>query len=100
MSEQNNLERLKDLMDRGLMTADQANVQKVLNERVLVVRGTLTKAVRGALNAAVRNGELKRKKKENGNPEIYYHPSFEHLANEALSKRKHETLRALAAVCG
>jgi len=31
MNNQNNLERIKDQMQQGLMTAEQANIQKVRN---------------------------------------------------------------------
>lgn len=59
---QNNLERLKDQLERGLITVDEANVQKVLNERVLVVT-RLPSDIRKALNLAVKSGRLAHMKK-------------------------------------
>jgi len=96
---QNDLEYLQDLMTRGNMTADQANVEMVKMARVRVINTTVPANVRKALNAAVKAGELKRKAKSKLKPEVYYHPNFEHLANEERGKIERETIDALLSVC-
>ncbi len=98
MRNQNDIERLQDQLQRGLITADQANVQMVRNERVRII-SKLSRDVRVALNKAVKNGELGHMKKEGRKPEVYYHPSFEYLANEARNKEEYRIIMALAAVC-
>lgn len=95
---QNDIEWLKDMIDRGEMTADQANVEKVRMARVAVVSGSIPRDVRSALNAAVRTGVLCHKRKEGRKPEVYYHPNFEHLANEERNRAEREMLEALAGV--
>lgn len=93
MSRQNDIEHLKDLMQRGEMTADQANVQMVRNERLRLVISGLPASVRKALNAAVKTGELGHLKKEGHKPECYFHPTFKYLAVEARNKREREVIQ-------
>lgn len=95
---QNHIEHLQDLMQRGLLTADQANVEKVKMARVQLVQGRLPAQVRKALNAAVKSGELGHVKKQGKKPEAYFHPTFEHLANSERSRCERETLAALSGV--
>ncbi len=95
---QNDLEYLKDMIGRGNLTADQANVEMVRMARVKVIQSRVPADVRKALNAAVKNGELCHKKKDGRKPEVYYHPNFEHLANEARNRAEREMLEALAGV--
>jgi hypothetical protein len=95
---QNHVEYLKDQLERGEMTADQANVEKVKMARVQLVTRSLPSAVRKALNAAVKNGELCRMPKDGRKPEAYYHPSFEYLAKQARNEHERSTLKALAGV--
>ena len=85
MTKQNDMERLKDQLERGLITAAEANVQKVRNERFLLVTH-LPRDVRSALNAAVRAGTLGHIKKEHLKPEAYFHPTFMHLAVAARNE--------------
>ncbi len=86
MTDQNFLEYLKDQMDLGKMTADEANVQMVLSERVRVIDGIVPREVRKALNAAVKEKRLGHRKKEWGIPEMYFNPSFEYLAKSKASE--------------
>lgn len=95
---QNDLEYLKDLMDRGQLTADQANVEMVRAARVRLVQSRVPADVRKSLNAAVKAGELCHKKKDGRKPEAYYHPNFEHLANAERHRVERETIEALAGV--
>ncbi|MFB5761125.1 hypothetical protein [Paenibacillus medicaginis] len=94
---QNDWEWLRDMVRRGEMTADRANVEKVLMARVQIVK-SLPAQVRSALNAAVKTGELCHKKREGRKPEVYYHPNFEHLANEERNRVEKQTLEALLRV--
>lgn len=94
---QNQMEWLKDMLQRGEMTADQANVEKVRMARFIVV-SKLPTEVRAALNKAVKTGDLAHKKKDGRKPEVYYHPSFEHLANEERIRIERQTLEAIMGV--
>ena len=97
MISQNDMEYLKDMVERGEMTVDEANVEKVLTQRVLVVK-SLPKSVRVALNGAVGDGKLGHKKKEGRKPEVYYHPNFEYLANAERNRAEREMIAALLGV--
>lgn len=101
MSKQNDVVHLKDLIQRGELTADQANVQMVRNERVRVVVNSLPTNLRKALNSAVRAGELGHIKKDGHKPECYFHPTFEYLAKAERARREREVIRlsGTAQVC-
>ena len=94
---QNQVEWLRDMLQRGEMTADQANVEKVRMARFVVVT-KMDAGVRAALNKAVKTGELAHKKRDGRKPEVYYHPSFEHLANEERNRIEKQALEALLGV--
>jgi len=98
MSLQNDRERLIDQLQRGLITAENANIQMVRNERFRIVH-KLSRDVRKALNTAVKRGELGHMKKDGMKPEVYYHPTFKHLAIEARNKKFNAGIQALKAVC-
>lgn len=98
MAKQNDMEHLKDLMQRGEISVDQANVQMVRNERFRLVINSLPASVRKALNAAVKTGELGHLKKEGHKPECYFHPTFKYLAVAARNNREKEVLRASQAL--
>lgn len=100
MSVQNDRESVKDLLQRGLITLDQANVMLVLDERVRLVTSKVPASVRAALMAAVKSGELGRKKKDGHKPECFYNPSFEYLANHARNKHERNVFEALKRVAG
>ncbi|MDX3998495.1 hypothetical protein QYP02_36455 [Pseudomonas aeruginosa] len=61
MARQNDIETIKDLLHRGELTADQANVQMVRNDRFRMVINSLPASVRKALNAAVKTGALRKR---------------------------------------
>jgi hypothetical protein len=100
MTRQNDIEHLVDMMQQGEMTAAEANVQMVRNERVKVVVNKLPREVRTALNEAVRNGVLAHMRKDGFKPEVYYHPTFEYMAKDARSKAERESVRILGIVAG
>lgn len=95
---QNDLEHLQNMLQRGEMTAEQANVEKVKMKRVQLVTCRMPQQVRAALNAAVKRGELGHMKKDGHKPEAYFHPTFEYLAKQERSEHAHNTLKALAGV--
>lgn len=96
---QNDLEHLQDLIGRGVMTADQANVEMVRMTRFRVITGSMPASVRKVLNAAVKSGQLSHKSKSGHKPEVYYHPNFEHLANAERSRIERDTINAIAGIC-
>ena len=51
MISQNDIEYLQDMVEREQMTADEANVEKVLTQRVLIVK-SLPKTVRAEIGRA------------------------------------------------
>lgn len=93
---QNDREHLIDMVQRGEMTADQANVKKVRMQRVLLVTSRIPADVRKALNAAVKRGELGRMKKDGHKPEAYYHPTFECLAKSERNEHERSVFKAVA----
>jgi fructose-specific component phosphotransferase system IIB-like protein len=91
---QNDLEYLQDLINRGEITADKANVEMVKMARVKIVI-SMPSSIRKALNLAVKNGELGHMKKSGHKPEVYYHPNFEHLANSERNRIEKESFNAI-----
>lgn len=86
--QQNDFEHIKDLLQRGEITADRANVMMVLAQRVKLVTSSMPANVRKALNAAVKSGELGHLKKDGHKPEVYFNATFEYLV--ASERNKHE----------
>ena len=98
MSNQNDIERIIDLLERDEITTEQANIQMVRNERFRLIT-KLHADVRKALNTGVKNGELGHMKKEKFKPEVYYHPDFKYLAIEARNKAFNNGINALKSIC-
>jgi hypothetical protein len=94
---QNDLERIQDRLQRGLITVTEANIEKILCERVHLVT-KLSKDVRTALNGAVKAGKLGHKAKKGHLPEVYYHPSFECLVAQERNEHAQKVVNALASV--
>lgn len=95
---QNHVEHLSDRLQRGIITADEANVEKVRIARVQVVTGKLPAQVRKALNGAVKRGYLGHWKRDGNKPEVYFHPTFDYLAREARNRHERKTLTAMSGV--
>lgn len=95
---QNHVEHLSDRLQRGIITADEANVEKVRIARVQVVTGKLPAQVRKALNGAVKRGYLGHWKRDGNKPEVYFHPTFDYLAREARNRHERKTLMAMSGV--
>lgn len=71
----NALDRVKDRIQRGLITAAQGNVELVRYEGVRLIPNRLPRDVRAALMAGVKAGELGHLKKEGHKPEAFFHPN-------------------------
>lgn len=89
---QNGRERARDLLNRGVITVEQANVMLVQSENVRIVRNSLPRAVRAALNAAVKRGELAHLKRDGHKPEVYFRPQ---ARDKALTIRWREEQKVL-----
>ena len=76
---QNQLESITNRMQMGELTADQANVEMVLIQRVKAAF-RVPRDTRKALSAAVKAGVLGRMKKDGHKPEVFYNPKFDHMA--------------------
>ena len=99
MLSQNDLEYIKDQMQQGLMTAEEANIQKVRMGRFSIIKNKLPQSVRKALMAGVKSGLLKRKMKTDKNPEYFYHPDFEYLAKQEIYSQQCKVIEALKSIC-
>lgn len=95
---QNHIEHLQDLILRGEITADEANVEKVRMGRVQVITARLPAQVRKALNEAVKRNYLGHMKKDGNKPEVYYHPTFDYLARRARDDHEKNALIASAGI--
>lgn len=95
MISQNDIEYLQDMVQRGEMSAAEANGEMVLTGRVRIVRGKLPKDVRAAFDSAVKAGTLGHMSRNKYLPECYYHPKFDYLARAERSKIAEETISAL-----
>ena len=89
------MEYLQDMVQRGEMSANEANVEMVLTGRVRIVRGKLPKDVRIALNEAVKAGILAHMPRNKYLPECYYHPKFDYLARAERNKIAEETISTI-----
>lgn len=95
MISQNDIEYLQDMVQRGEMSAADANVEMVLTARVKIIRGKLPKDVRITLNEAVKAGILAHMPRNKYLPECYYHPKFDYLARAERGKIAEETIFAI-----
>jgi hypothetical protein len=97
MSRQNDIEMVKDKLQRGLITSEEANIQMVRNERYRIITH-LHKEIRENLNHGVKNGMLGHLKKDGLKPEIFYHPDFKYLAIEARNKIANVKIDAIKSI--
>lgn len=92
---QNALDYAKDQMQRGLMTADEANVAIIRMIGIRVVEGKMPIQVRRALLAAVKNGGLGRIKSGHLRPEIFFHPNSKANAISEQNRIFNESTEAI-----
>jgi len=95
MDKQNIIDHIKDLLERGEISSEEANVELVLAERYRLITSRIPREVRKALNNAVKQKKLGHLKKDHLKPEVYYHPNFKYLAIDARNKHERESLKAL-----
>ena len=95
MATQNQHEYVRDQRERGLMTAEEANIYLIRCERVRLITSKVPAFLRKELNAAVKSGQLKHVKKDGNKPEAYYHPEFEHLMKIKRSEYANKQLNRL-----
>ena len=92
---QNDMERIQDRLQQGLITVDEANIEMVKCQRVRLITSKLPANVRKVLNQAVKDGILGHMKKDNYKPECYYFKPFEHLAREERTLEHNKSVEAL-----
>jgi hypothetical protein len=96
---QNALDYVKDQMQQGKISADQANVKVIQMIGVKLIEGKIPMQVRKVLNAAVKNGELGHIKKEGLKPEAYHHINARARALDMRQSEYIKGLEAIKAVC-
>ena len=92
MSIQNDVMRVKDLLQQGTITTDEANVKLVQAEIVRLITNSVSANVRKVLNAAVKAGQLGHIKKEGYKPEAYHHINGRARALELREEKEREVL--------
>lgn len=92
---QNDLETIKDEMQRGLYNADEANIKIIECERARLIRTPISQQMRSALYKAVRDGRLGRIPKKNGRKECFYKIGFIDIAKEERGRDFREGQEAL-----
>lgn len=83
---QNQIEKLADMVKRGEITAAEAYIEKIRWARVFIVKVTLIKELRAALNQAIRKGVLGHRKADGVKPEVYFNPDFEYMVNGEINE--------------
>ena len=96
---QNDLEHIKDILQKGEITLEQAHVMMVMARRIMLVTSKVPSNVRKALNAAVKTCELGHVKKDGLKPEAYYNKTFEYLVAGERNAHARSVLTALAGIC-
>lgn len=71
------------------------NVEMIRAEGMRIIRGSIPRAVRKELYAAVKAGQLGRFKKDKLLPEVFYHPDQFHAAKE---KRQGEAMHSIECI--
>lgn len=89
---QNDIERIKDKLQQGLLTIDEANIEMVKVERFRLIKNKIPMNVRKSLNKAVKDGVLGHMKKDNYKSECYYFLPFKYLADAARTKEHNDML--------
>jgi hypothetical protein len=76
----------------GELTVSEANVYMVQLQGVRIVRNSMPKAVRSALNLAVKEGRLGHVKKDGLKPEAYFHVNSKFRALEERDRIEREVM--------
>jgi hypothetical protein len=91
--------RIKDKLQQGLLTLDQANVALVREMGVREVSGKLPRNLRNAFLAAVKIGELGHLPKRGSAPEMFFHPNSRDRAIEMQYEHLAKARRNVLTVC-
>ena len=97
---QNHMEKIKDDLQQGLITVDEANLRMVMTGRVKLVTNSIPRNIRKVLNNAVKLGTLGHLKKDGHKPEAYYNIDFKQLAVQDRNKHKENIERCTGKVLG
>lgn len=89
---QNDMERIEDKLQQGLISVSQANVEMIKVERFRLIKNKIPISIRKSLNEAVRSGILGHMKKEKYKPECYYFLPFKYLADEARLREHNDMI--------
>lgn len=73
MANQNDMDRISDKIQRGEISALEANVLMIQCEGVRIIKGRIPADVRKVLNKAVKEGRLGHLRKGGRLPEAYFH---------------------------
>lgn len=92
---QNDLERIQDRLQQGLISIDEANIEMIKCQRVRLIKSKLPLSVRKSLNEAVKSGILGHMKKDGYKPECYYFLPFKYLANKARTEEHNKQMDSL-----
>lgn len=98
MTVQNEIERIKDLVNLGKMTKEQGNVELVRAEGVRIVH-KVPREIRKVLNAAVKRGELGHLKSKGVKSEVYFHPNSLSKALKIRAEEINLACRLMNKVC-
>ena len=98
MSYQNDFEAIHDELQRGLISAAEANVKLVQCSGVRLITTKLRADVRNALRDAVNAGQLGHLKKDGQKPEAFFHVNAEGKAKQMRKEQERSVFAALASV--
>ena len=98
MNQQQSLEHLKGMIEKGMSVAD-ANVELIRMMGFRLISGKLPKDVRSALMAGVKDGRIGRLPKDGLKPEVFFHPNSIWNAKEARNKEVSKAIMVLQATC-
>lgn len=90
----------KDQVDRGNITADQANVEIIRMMGVREINGRISRETRRSLMDAVKKGELGRIAKTTYSPEFFFHPNSEWRAKEMKDRITKQSFKSILKVIG
>lgn len=88
----------EQIKNNTTMTVDQKNVAIVRAKRVELVTSRIPAAVRKALSAAVKAGELGHIKKDGHKPEAFFHPTFQYLVAGMRNAHEDKIKQATGAI--
>lgn len=95
----NALSYVKDQMQQGKMSLEDANIELIRMIGIRVVEGSIPAQVRKYLSSGVRAGRIGRLPKKGLAPEIYFHPNSRATAIQEQKKQVLEAVEAIKKIC-